>query len=144
MRENTAPMRFRRADASDGWINERYAEVQFLPSDLGRDLVLIAYDEDEPAGVGRLVPVEEGACELGGMLIFEAFRGRGIARALIDELLKQADGREVYCLPFSELESLYAGAGFVRTGTAPEDVMKKWEWCRRTYPNEVLLMRHQR
>lgn len=137
-------MRFRRADATDSWINDRYAEVQFLPSDLTRDLVLIVYDDDEPAGVGRLVPIDEKSCELGGMLVFEAFRGRGIARALIDELLTHANGRDVYCLPFSELESLYRGAGFERTNTAPDEVMQKWEWCRRTYPNEVLLMRHQR
>jgi GNAT superfamily N-acetyltransferase len=137
-------MRFRRADASDTWINDRYAAVQFLPSDLTRDLVLIAYEGDDAAGVGRLVPIDAQSCELGGMLVFEAFRGRGVAKALIDELLRHAEGREVYCLPFAELESLYASAGFARTDAAPAEVLEKWEWCRRTYPNDVLLMRHQR
>ena len=49
------------------WVNARYAEVRFMPSDLGREVVLIAESDGEKAGLGRLVPVDE-AFELGGML----------------------------------------------------------------------------
>lgn len=135
-------MKLRVADAGDAqWINERYAEVRFLPSDLSHETVVIASIDDEPAGLGRIVDIDEGSCELGGMLVFERFRGRGVARAIIDELLRHARGRKVYCIPFAELESLYASAGFTRTDDAPRAVMEKFEWCQRTYDKPVLLMR---
>jgi len=123
------------------WINERYAEVRFLPSDLAKEVVVIAEIDGERAGLGRLVDVDETSCELGGMVVFEAFRGRGVARAIIDELLRHARGRDVYCIPFAELESLYASAGFARTDDAPREVREKFEWCQRTYEKPVLLMR---
>jgi GNAT superfamily N-acetyltransferase len=117
------------------WINERYAEVRFLPSDLATDIVVNAEVDDERAGLGRLV-----GSELGGILVLERFRGRGISRAIIDELLKHAGGRTVYCIPFAELESLYASAGFTRTNEAPPAVLEKFAWCQRTYDKPVLLM----
>jgi GNAT superfamily N-acetyltransferase len=123
------------------WVNERYGEVQFIPSDLTKDTVLIAELDGQPAGLGRLVPVTEDACELGGMLVFETFRGRGVARALIDALIERANGRTIYCIPFAKLEDLYAAAGFERSETAPNDVQEKFDWCQRTYDQPVLLMR---
>ncbi|HEX2122106.1 MAG TPA: GNAT family N-acetyltransferase, partial [Thermoanaerobaculia bacterium] len=123
------------------WVNARYAEVRFLPSDLARETVVIAEIDGQPAGLGRLVPVDDESCELGGMLVFEPFRGRGVARAIIDELLRHANARAVYCIPFAELEPLYAAAGFARTANAPAAVMEKYEWCTRTYDKPVVLMR---
>jgi GNAT superfamily N-acetyltransferase len=123
------------------WINERYQTVDFLPSDLNRDTVVVAEIDGMPAGIGRLVPIGDDACELGGMLVFEEFRGRGVARAIIDELLRRAGGRDVYCIPFAELQALYATAGFVRCDDAPAPVREKYEWCRTTYDQPVLLMK---
>jgi len=117
------------------WINARYAEVRFLPSDLAKEIVVIAEVDHERAGLGRLVD-----CELGGILVLERFRGQGISRAIIDELLKHAGGRTVYCIPFAELESLYASAGFTRTDEAPPEVLEKFAWCQQTYDKDVLLM----
>ena len=135
-------MKLRVAGPGDAqWINERYAEVRFVPSDLSREVVVIASIDDEPAGLGRIVDVDEHACELGGMLVFERFRGHGVARAIIDELLRHAGGRAVYCIPFAELEALYAAAGFTRTEEGPRAVMEKFEWCQRTYDQPVALMR---
>ena len=124
-----------------GWINERYVAVRFLPSDLSREIVIVAEIDGTPAGLGRLVPVDDSSCELGGMLVFEEFRGRGVARAIVDELLRHAAGRAVYCLPFAELTELYAAAGFVATEDAPGAVLEKLAWCRRTYEQPVALMR---
>jgi GNAT superfamily N-acetyltransferase len=123
------------------WINARYAEVRFVPSDLAREIVAIAEIDGTPAGLGRLVPVDDESCELGGMLVFEAFRGQGVARAIIDELLRHTDARAVYCIPFAELEPLYEAAGFARTDHAPPNVIEKFEWCTRTYDKPVVLMR---
>ena len=138
-------MRLRTATPSDsGWINAAYADVHFQPSDLGRDLVVVAELDGEHAGIGRLVPAGEEACELGGMLVFDAFRGRGVARAIIDELLRHADGRKVYCIPFADLEPIYEKAGFRRRERGddlPEYVREKLEWCEREIPaREVILM----
>lgn len=131
-------LRTTRADELD-WINERYAEVGFVPSHVG-ELVIVAEIEGERAGIGRLVDIDESACELGGMLVFERFRGRGVSRAIIDALLVHANGRAVYCIPFAELEALYAGAGFARTDDAPAKVREKFEWCHGAYEKPVLLM----
>lgn len=134
-------MKLRVAGAEDArWINERYAEVRFLPSDLAHEIVVIAEISGEPAGLGRLVDIDEHSCELGGMLVFERFRGRGVARAVVQELLKHARGRDVYCIPFAHLEAMYAEAGFARTKDAPRDVLEKFEWCKRTYEHPVVLM----
>jgi GNAT superfamily N-acetyltransferase len=131
--------------ADETWINERYASVHFQPSNLERDLMIVAEIEGVPAGIGRLVPAGDDACELGGMLVFEDYRGRGIARALIDALLQQTDGRAVYCIPFAELEPIYAGAGFVKItpdATLPAYIQSKLNWCAREMADRpVILMK---
>lgn len=138
-------MEIRLATPNDAhWINERYASVHFQPSDLSRDLMVIAEIDGVPAGIGRLVPAGEAACELGGMHVLEEFRGRGVARAIIDELLRHADGREVYCIPFAELEPIYAGAGFVRIqpdDSLPAYIKTKLDWCEREIDRPVILMK---
>ena len=142
-------MQLRLATPDDAqWINERYASVHFQPSDLARDLMVVAEIDGVTAGIGRLVPAGEHACELGGMHVLQEFRGRGIARAIIDELLRHAGGREVYCIPFAELEPIYAGAGFVTI--EPEDGLPKYvrhklDWCEREMPDRpVILMKLER
>lgn len=148
-------MNLRRATAADAeWINGAYADVHFQPSDVAREVVIVAELDGERAGIGRLVPAGEHACELGGMLVFERFRGRGVARAIIDELLRHAGHREVYCIPFADLEPIYAKAGFVRCdrdAALPAHVRGKLDWCEREIDREVVLMalqdaapRHQR
>jgi len=136
-------VKLRRATAPDAaWINAAYADIHFLPSDLSHDLVIVAELDGERAGLGRLVPAGE-AYELGGMLVFDAFRGRGVAKAIIDELLRHAEGREVYCIPFADLEPIYAKAGFVRRErdeSLPAHVLEKLAWCDREMQRPVILM----
>jgi N-acetylglutamate synthase-like GNAT family acetyltransferase len=137
-------MHLRQATAADsGWINAAYADVHFQSSDLSRELVIVAELDGERAGLGRLVPAGEEACELGGMLVFDAFRGRGVARVIIDELLRHANGRAVYCIPFADLEPIYERAGFrrrARRDDVPEYVKEKLEWCEREIRRPVILM----
>jgi N-acetylglutamate synthase-like GNAT family acetyltransferase len=138
----TTVLRLARADDA-AWINERYASVHFQLSDLSHELLVVAEVDGIAAGIGRLVPAEEGACELGGMLVFEEFRGRGLARTIIDELLRHANGRTVYCIPFADLEPIYTAAGFTRReedASLPEYVRQKMEWCRREMVRDVILM----
>jgi predicted N-acetyltransferase YhbS len=130
------------------WINERYASVHFQLSDLARDLMVVAELDGVAVGIGRLVPAGDDACELGGMHVLEEFRGRGIARAVVDELLRRANGRQVYCIPFADLEPIYAASGFVRIEPRddhPAYVREKLAWCEREIPDRaVILMQFMR
>jgi GNAT superfamily N-acetyltransferase len=126
-----------------GWINEQYAKVHFIPSDPARDQVVVAELGGERAGIGRLVDAGEGAYELGGMYVLDAFRGAGVARAIVDELIRRAGGRDVYCIPFADLEAFYASAGFARVEPAgiPRKVQEKLDWCAREIDRAVILMK---
>ncbi|HYI11471.1 MAG TPA: GNAT family N-acetyltransferase [Thermoanaerobaculia bacterium] len=129
--------------ADEGWINAAYADVHFQLSDLSRELMVVAEVDGERAGIGRLVPLSDQACELGGILVFDQFRGRGIALAIVAELLRHAAGRTVYCVPFTDLEPIYARAGFVLCEEEPGRLPKlqeKLDWCRREIDRPVSLM----
>ena len=125
------------------WVNARYAEVDFVASN-ANDLVVIASIGGTPAGQGRVVPLGAGAGELGGMLVYEAFKGRGLARDIIASLCALPGFDVLYCLPFAELESLYASMGFSRTAddaSVPPQVSQKYRWCNAHYGKPVLLMK---
>src|SRR5687768_13367326 len=126
-----------------GWIEEQYEKVHFIPSDLERDTIVVAEVEGERVGIGRLVPAGEGACELGGMFVADAYRGRGIAHAIVDELIRRAGDRDVYCIPFADLETLYAAAGFrrIEAVNVPEKIQEKLDWCAREIDRAVMLMK---
>jgi N-acetylglutamate synthase-like GNAT family acetyltransferase len=126
-----------------GWIQEQYNNLHFLPSDLSREIVVVAEVDGRRAGMGRLVPAGDGVLELGGMFVDDAFRGRGIAKAIVDELIRRAGSSEVYCIPFADLEALYASSGFRRVETVrvPEKVKEKLDWCVREIPRAVILMK---
>jgi predicted N-acetyltransferase YhbS len=129
----------RQATAADqSWINAAYDSVHFQHSDLSRDLMVVAELDGEHAGIGRMVPLSDDAVELGGMLVFDQFRGRGLALRIVEELLHHANGRTVYCVPFSDLEPVYAKAGFVvcgEEGELPSKLREKLDWCRRELPD---------
>jgi GNAT superfamily N-acetyltransferase len=126
-----------------GWINEQYARVHFIPSDPARDTVVVAEANGERAGIGRLVDAGEGAYELGGMYVLDPFRGAGIARAIVEELIRCAGERDVYCIPFADLEAFYASAGFQRIEpvSVPAKIVAKLEWCAREIDRAVILMK---
>ncbi|MES2149471.1 MAG: GNAT family N-acetyltransferase [Pseudomonadota bacterium] len=120
------------------WANQRYAEVDFVAS-TAHDYMAVAEIEGEAAGIGRVTPSRE----LGGMLVFPAFRGAGVAKALIGHLIEHAGGAPLYCVPFIELRALYESAGFVvrePSPSMPVEVLRKYEWCGGHYPKAVLLM----
>ncbi|HZX27918.1 MAG TPA: GNAT family N-acetyltransferase, partial [Telluria sp.] len=121
------------------WVNQRYAEVDFVPS-TPQDRIAIAEIDGVPAGIGRVVPVGGRNGELGGMVVFPEFRRRGVAQRIVAWLLALPDFDNLYCLPFAELESLYGALGFCRIDEAPEDVITKHRWCNEHYPQPVLLM----
>lgn len=141
------PVRLRRFTADElDWINARYREVDFVASSAD-ELIAVAEVGGVSAGIGRVVPVADGVGELGGMLVFDAFRGSGVAKAIIAYLVAQSCCDTLYCLPFADLRALYAAAGFMQledfTGV-PSKVAAKHQWCNTHYPAPVLLMRRSK
>ncbi|MBS0622859.1 MAG: GNAT family N-acetyltransferase [Verrucomicrobia bacterium] len=78
------PSLLRRAEPSEiSWVNQCYAEVQFIHSNFDREVIAIAEVNGQKAGLGRLVTINDENLELGGMYVFEEFRGQGIARKVL-------------------------------------------------------------
>jgi len=134
----------RAAPAELDWVNARYAEAGFQPSDAAH-LVLIAEVDGAPAGLGRLVPMAPGERELGGMFVLPGFRGRGVAGTLVRALLDAAAGTRVWCIPWADLAGLYAREGFAAVpddAPVPQPVRAKLDWCIRHYARPVCLMQY--
>lgn len=146
MNSFASPLSIRLATPGElAWINARYAEVDFVPSG-AHDIIVIAAVDGVAAGLGRVVPAGPGIGELGGMLVFDQFKGHGLARRLIARLQELPQFEILYCLPFARLEGLYASMGFARAADGPDlppQVSKKYRWCSGHYPEPVLLMRYQ-
>ncbi|MEM6378472.1 MAG: GNAT family N-acetyltransferase [Bacteroidota bacterium] len=145
------PLQFHQATIQDqDWVNKHYQQVNFRPSDLSQDYVGIASWMNEPAGLGRLQPIDNHSWELGGMYVFEAFRKKGIAGRMVQHLLQQApQGTTIYCLPFELLAVFYKRYGFEELpaeewSKVPEYIREKINWCNRTYPDAVLLLAQRR
>lgn len=124
------------------WINQRYGEIDFLQS-APDDYQCVAEIDGRPAGLGRIVPAGPRVGELGGMYVFDEFRGTGLSKKIIAFLTAAPDFDFLYCLPFANLESLYAGFGFhliEDTSGVPDKVLKKYRWCAEFYSEPVILM----
>ncbi|MCS2158748.1 GNAT family N-acetyltransferase [Scandinavium sp. H11S7] len=123
-------------------VNERYAEIDFVPS-LAGELIVLATDGDNIVGQGRVVTIDTESGELGGIYVFPGNEGLRIARKVVDFLIKNSGLSVLYCLPFAELEGFYGSMGF---GTVkdiekiPPAVIKKHEWCLSNYDKTVLLL----
>lgn len=122
-------------------VNARYAAVDFLPSSAD-DLIVCAEIGGAWAAQGRLVRAGAGAGELGGILVSPDARGRGLAKDIVAALLADSPYPTLYCLPFAELEPLYAEAGFSRCAPdgVPDAIARKYGWCNAHYGKPVLLM----
>lgn len=123
-------------------VNERYAEIGFVPSNKG-DLIVLAYRGEIIAGQGRVTKVDADSSELGGIYVFPGNEGLGIARTIVDFLIRHAESTVLYCLPFAELEGFYGSMGFKAVSNmdkVPLAVSKKHQWCNVTYDQPVLLL----
>lgn len=105
------------------WANARYREIRF--SESGRDCLGFVAELAEPAidpaidprldprvGLGRLVELEPGVFELGGIWTSDRARNRGIARAMVTTLLAHAPRVRLWCVPFAHLVPFYEQFGF--------------------------------
>jgi N-acetylglutamate synthase-like GNAT family acetyltransferase len=125
-----------------GWINQCYRDIDFRLTG-SADFQVVAEVGGRPAGLGRIVPIANRIGELGGMVVFEQFRGTGISKRIIALLAAHGDFDFLYCLPFANLEGLYESFGFRRVDDVagvPAEVLEKYRWCAKFYPQPVLLM----
>ncbi len=141
----TGKIIIRKAEPEEySWINDQYDQIGFVHSEVNKDLVLIAEINGERAGIGRLVQVSYEDAELGGMYVFEKFRGSGVSHQLIRELLTFGkDYKNIYCLPFGHLQSLYVSHGFIPVvdqSMVPHEVVKKHNWCNESYKGKITLL----
>lgn len=126
------------------WINKCYDEVEFVHSHFDNEIIAIAELDGQKAGLGRLVTVDDQHLELGGMYVFEAFRGKGIAKELVKFLLGHANpSQTVYCIPFEHLLSFYKQCGFAdcpNLDLVPQELLRKYRWCKEKYAHPTALL----
>ncbi|WP_257348539.1 GNAT family N-acetyltransferase [Pseudalkalibacillus decolorationis] len=130
------------------WVNEQYATIGFVLSNLERDKVAIVTYEGEYAGVGRIVKIDENNIEIGGIYVLPAFRGKNLAYDVVNFLVeetKQFKEPNVYCIPFAELLNFYKKCGFKETNRQndiiDEIILSKYKWCLNEYEKKVLLLK---
>jgi GNAT superfamily N-acetyltransferase len=97
-------------------------ELAGLPGKYARPhgRLLLAYLDGKPAGCVALRDLGDGVCEMKRMFVPEAFRGRGVGRALAERII--AEGKEAGYRAMrldtsrrqSEAMQLYERAGFRR------------------------------
>ncbi|MES2152486.1 MAG: GNAT family N-acetyltransferase [Pseudomonadota bacterium] len=123
-------------------INERYADIGFVPSHAD-ELIVVATLAGGTAGQGRVVPIDAKSGELGGIYVLPHCQGRGVAKRIVDFLIHHTNLPVLYCLPFAELEGFYRSMGFVsvkQRDQVPLQVLQKHQWCNATYDKPVLLL----
>lgn len=137
----------RKADNSEiNWINSKYQEVDFKPSNFDNEYIVIAEYDNKKAGLGRLVKIDDENLELGGIYVFKDFRKLGIADKIVSALCHQHQlpQKTIWCLPFEHLQEFYEKFGFIpaekSTISIPKDIAKKHQWCNTNYDKNVLLL----
>lgn len=143
-------LKIRPAEKSEiGWVNKCYDEVEFVHSNFDNEMIAIAEFDQKKAGLGRLVKVDERNLELGGMYVFESFRGKGIAKEIVKFLLAYAEPfQTVYCIPFEHLLPLYKKCGFTTCSnfdSVPKAILNKFRWCTEKYshPTSILVLENK-
>ncbi len=91
-------------------------ELAVLPGQYARPggVVLIAWDGEQPAGAVAYRMFEPGVCEMKRLYVRDAFRGRGVARELANELIDDARTRGFRTMLLDTLGSMQAARALYR------------------------------
>lgn len=108
----------RKASSADGQpIRELIRHVQINPLGLDWHRFVVAVDgAGRLVGCGQLKPHGDNILELASLAVVESYRGQGVARALIEDLLEAAP-RPLYLTCRGGLGSFYEKWGFRRVVT---------------------------
>jgi len=138
-------MKIREAFREDiDWINAQYDAVAFVRSDFDNELIAVAEEAQQKAGIGRLVSVAPGIKELGGMVVLDNFRNKGVARKIVHFLLDRCPPTQTtYCIAFNHLVDFYKSCGFEDVKSlakAPAEMASKFDWCQTQYTHGNTLL----
>ena len=87
--------------------------VNINPTGLDWKRFLVAFSPaNEFLGCGQIKPHRDGSIELASIAVQEHFRGRGVARAIIEKLLVGESRRPLYLMCRLRLVALYEKFGF--------------------------------
>jgi N-acetylglutamate synthase-like GNAT family acetyltransferase len=120
-------------------INSVAKEYDLDSNDMSFEQFIVAEESGRIVGFGRLLP-HEGCIELGTIGVVEEYRGKGIARKIINYLIdivragravpagRQDRPQQIYLTTL--IPSFFEQFGFKRLDAAPPDCMiRKKEWC---------------
>lgn len=110
--------------------------------------LLLAESGDQVAGCVALRPLEAGICEMKRMYVRPQFRGKGIGKALGEQIIREARIRHYHTMrldtadTMTDAQSLYRALGFQQTEAyydLPPEVLKRavfLELCLRSQHEE--------
>lgn len=109
----STPFSLRKADQADqGGIRALIRAVRINPAGLDWRRFVVATDSDDRLiGCGQIKSHGDGARELSSIAVVKSWRGRGVARAII-ELLMAEHGPPLWLMCSSSLIPLYQRFGF--------------------------------
>lgn len=115
--------------------------VGINPMDLNwKHFIVAETDEGAFIGCAQLKPHKDGSLELASLAVEDAFRGQGVAQALIEQLMAQAP-RPLYLMCRPELGVFYERFGFKVIST--EDMPPYFRRMLRVIRVMVFLSRHE-
>lgn len=113
-------------------INSVAKEYDLDSNDMSFEQFIVAEESGRIVGFGRLLP-REGCVELGTIGVVEEYRGKGIAKKIIKELIdivQAGRDRPQQIFLTTLIPSFFEQFGFKRLDAAPPDCMiRKKEWC---------------
>jgi N-acetylglutamate synthase-like GNAT family acetyltransferase len=110
---NSGKYRLRPATGADAkTIRRIIRQANINPTGLSWKRFIVAVDTDGTMiGCGQVKPHRDGSLELASIAVSPEWRGRGVARAIIEHLIERYPGR-LYLMCRSPLEALYRKFGF--------------------------------
>jgi N-acetylglutamate synthase-like GNAT family acetyltransferase len=103
-------------------IRSLVSKARINPTGLGWERFWVAEAAGEVVGCGQVKPHKDGSRELASLVVHPAWRGRGLARTLIEHFLEIEEG-PLYLTCRADLGPFYQKFGF---GTVAVEEMPKY------------------
>ena len=121
-------------------IKRFYSETRYGGSPGKNERVWAWYREQTLLGCVRLQPYD-GALFLRAMVVHPSYRGQGVGRDFLSEVVAQYRDQPIFCFPFAHLEKFYAEAGFELTDTLEDPPWFQQYYQRLHQQRDIVAMR---